>query len=141
MTRYAGPDELISFLGEKNYQGVFQQLAKTECHICKRLFGEHSQEEFNEHALGDAGIELSIAPATNHDLLHFRGHTCTDCEKCEECMNLLDESEKNALRARKDQGFVATDECSECGKLFGEHDHEEIKACTSRIIAKRQTHS
>jgi hypothetical protein len=22
-------------------------LAKNECHICKRLFGEHSQEEFN----------------------------------------------------------------------------------------------
>jgi hypothetical protein len=50
----------------------------------------------------------------------------------------MDESEKSELRSRREQGFVATDECSECGKLFGEHDPEEIKACTDRITAKRE---
>jgi len=63
MTRYAGPDELINFLGEKNYQTLFQNLAKTECHICKRLFGEHTQEEFNAHALGRAAHSFRIRPA------------------------------------------------------------------------------
>ena len=81
-------DEVINHLGEAGYREVFQRLAKTECHVCKRLFGEHSPEEFKAHALGDVTIDVDIAPATPHALLHFRGHTCTDCAKCDECRKL-----------------------------------------------------
>jgi hypothetical protein len=91
MIRLAGPDEVINHLGDAGYRELFQNLAKNECDICKRLFGEHSPEEFNAHALGDVEITCDIVPASPHVLLHFRGHECTDCEKCEECSNLLAE--------------------------------------------------
>ena len=44
----------------KHARELHQNLAKEECHICKRLFGEHSAEEFNAHALDDVTIELDI---------------------------------------------------------------------------------
>jgi hypothetical protein len=136
MTRYAGPDEIINFIGDKLARELYQNLAKNECHVCKRLFGEHSPEEFNAHALGDASIEVSIAPATSHDLLHFRGHKCTDCAKCEKCRKFLEEQYQR--RYGKDQYFIASEKCPECTKVFGEHDPQEIKACTDRIIEKRK---
>ena len=88
LTRYVGPDEINNFLGERGAAELFQKLATTECHVCKRLFGEHSKEEFNEHALGVAGIEvLGVFPPTPHCLLHFRGHQCTDCAKLRRAEN------------------------------------------------------
>lgn len=63
MTRITGPD-VISHLGDAAYRELFQKLAKTKCDICRRLFGEHSPEEFNAHALGDVTIDLDIAPVT-----------------------------------------------------------------------------
>jgi hypothetical protein len=136
MTRYTGPDELNNLLGERNHRELFQNLAKTECYICKRLFGEHSPQEFNAHALGDVEISLDIAPVTGHSLLHFRGHKCTDCAKCAECRKLLEEQYQQLYG--KDQYFIASDECPECTKLFGEHNSQEMKACTGRIIEKRK---
>jgi hypothetical protein len=46
----------------KHARELHQNLAKEECHICKRLFGEHSAEEFNAHALDDVTIEIDIGP-------------------------------------------------------------------------------
>ena len=90
MTKIAGRD-VISHLGDAARRELFQNLAKTRCDLCQRLFGEHSPEEFNAHALGDVTVELDIAPVTPHVLLHARGHECTDCERCEECSKLLAE--------------------------------------------------
>ena len=44
----------------KRARELHQNLAKEECHICKRLFGDHSLEEFKSHALDDVTIELDI---------------------------------------------------------------------------------
>jgi len=139
MPKIAGP-ELVDFLREHGLLGkVRQDLAETECYICKLLFGEHSQEEFNAHALIGSGIEVNagpIGPPTPHGFLHFLGHKCMDCDNCEECITLLDEPEKALLRARREKGFLASDECPECGKLFGQHNSQEIKTCKWRIILK-----
>jgi hypothetical protein len=83
-------------------------------------------------------VDLDIAPVTPHVLLHFRGHKCTDCEKCEECSKLLAEEPPQKFNAHKDRVFKASDECPECTKLFGEHDPQQIKACTDRVIQKRK---
>jgi hypothetical protein len=48
--------ELIAKLAPQ----LHQNLAKEECQICKRLFGEHSPEEFYAHALSDLTIDLDI---------------------------------------------------------------------------------
>lgn len=60
MTRIAGP-VVIRHLGDAACRQLFQNLAKTKCDTCHRLFGEHSPEEFNAHALGDVSIDLDIA--------------------------------------------------------------------------------
>lgn len=96
MTRFEGPDEISNFLGERGYREFAQMLAQTECHICKRLYGEHSPEEFKTHSLSDATIDMELAPVTPHCLLHFRGHKCTECAKCEECSKLLEEERAQA---------------------------------------------
>jgi hypothetical protein len=76
-----------------------------------------------------------MASPTGHSLLHFQGYTCADCGRCPECKPLLDEEWRQ--RYGNEPYFVASDECSECGKVFSEHNSQEMKACTGRIIAKR----
>ena len=55
----------------RRYMEVRQGLAARECHICKRLLGEHSNEEYNAHVLGDASMEIGgVFGPSPHDL-HF----------------------------------------------------------------------
>ena len=128
MTRLEGR-ELIERLGDNFARKLYQNLAKNECHVCKRLYGEHSQEEFNDHALIGAGIELDpgpVGPPTPHVFLHFRGHKCADCIQCDECSKLLIEEHQ------------PMDTCLECHRLFRQHNPQEIEACIGRMKAKRE---
>ena len=64
-------------LNPKLTRQLHQNLAKEECHICKRLFGEHSPEEFKAHALDDVTIELDIVEDPDKP----RTGPCPNCEK------------------------------------------------------------
>ena len=68
MTKYAGPDVIRYIKDCGLYEIAFQNMAKTKCDICNRLFGEHSPDEFDAHAFDGVTADLDIAPVTPEKL-------------------------------------------------------------------------
>ena len=115
-----------------------EKSAKYTCKICNRLFGEHSNKEFDDH------LDQIAAPTVR---LYTKGKRAkkedvwySKCEICGRRFGVHSQQEYDACinqhmkRHKPKKDDLVYVKCEICGLRFDAHSPEKFDACTDQII-------
>jgi hypothetical protein len=115
-----------------------EKLAKGTCKICNRLFGEHSQKEFDDHIDQIAAPTVRLFPkgqrAKKGNLWYIKCEICGrrfgnhSQQEYDACIN---QHMKRNKPKKEDLVYV---KCEICDCRFGDHSPEKFDACIDQII-------
>ena len=120
------------------HPGLKEKLARYTCKICKRLYGEHSHKEFDDHHDQIIAPAVRLYPkgqrAKKEDIAHGRCRICRrrfgahSQQQFDACIN------QDMKRHKPNQEDLFYVECEICGRRFGDHSPEKFDACIDQII-------
>lgn len=142
MRRWQEGGYVIQVLKDEDVPGkwsaIREKKAQGTCTICNRLFGEHSQKEFDDHFAQLAAPTVRLYPkgrrAKKEDVWfskceicgrRFLAHTQQEYDACiNQFMN----------RRKPKQEELVYVKCEICGCLFRDHSPEKFDACLDQLI-------